>query len=99
MKNKQRGNRSLKGTARKKVGVKSIRFRQSLFWDVDPKTIDVKHHARYIIERILDFGSDDEIQWVWKTYNRSLIRKVVTTSRVLHHQTRSLWLLLTDPKQ
>lgn len=35
-----------------------MRFRQSLFWDVDPKTIDPKKHAQYIIERILDFGYD-----------------------------------------
>ena len=36
-----------------------MRFRRSLFWDVDPKTIDEKRHATYIIERILDFGNDD----------------------------------------
>ncbi|MBI4994134.1 hypothetical protein HZC21_00610 [Candidatus Peregrinibacteria bacterium] len=35
-----------------------ITFRQSLFWDIDPKTIDLKKHKRYIIERILDFGND-----------------------------------------
>ncbi|GEM_PF-6176582 len=38
-----------------KKRIKKIPFRQELFWDVDPKTIDPKRHARYIIERILDF--------------------------------------------
>ncbi len=42
-----------------------MKFRQSLFWDVDPKTINPKKHARYIIERILDFSHDDEVRWLW----------------------------------
>ena len=71
-----------------------IRFRQSLFWDVDPKTIDPKKHARYIIERILDFGNDDEVRWLWHLYSRSLIRDVVKRSRILHNQSRALWSLL-----
>ena len=74
---------------------KTMKFRQSLFWDVDPKTIDPKKHAYYIVERILDFGTDDEVRWMWRTYSRSLIRKVAETSRVLHAPTRSLWKLLT----
>jgi len=31
-------------------------FRQSLFWDVDPKTIDPEKNAKYVIERVLEFG-------------------------------------------
>jgi hypothetical protein len=70
-------------------------FRESLFWDVDSKIIDPKKHARYIIERILDFGNDNEVRWMWHTYPRSLIRNIAETSRVLHGPTRSLWKLLT----
>ncbi len=61
-----------------------MRFRRSLFWDVDPKTIDEKRHATYIIERILDFGNDDEVRWMWQTYSRRKIRSVAEKSRVLH---------------
>lgn len=73
----------------------TFRFRQSLFWDVDPKTINPKRHARYIIERILDFGNDEEVRWMWHTYPRSLIADVVKNSRVLQPQSRNLWRLLT----
>lgn len=71
------------------------RFRQSLFWDVDPKTIHPKRHARYIIERILDFGNDREVRWMWHYYDHALIRDITKTSRVIHPQSRSLWTLLT----
>lgn len=79
----------------KQKAVIKVPQRRSLFWDVDPKTIDPKRHARYIIERILDFGNDREVRWLWRTYSRSLIRDVVEKSRVLHNQTRALWKLLT----
>lgn len=79
----------------KRKAVKSVAFRPSLFWDVDPKTIDPKKHARYIIERVLDFGNDREVRWMWRAYPNRLIRDVVKTSRVLHPQTRALWELLT----
>lgn len=78
---------------------KAIRFRQSLFWDVDPKTIDPQKHARYIIERILDFGNDREVRWMWNTYDKNLIRDIVRTSRVLHKPTRSLWNILLPARK
>jgi hypothetical protein len=72
-----------------------IRFRQSLFWDVDPKTIDPKRHARYIIERILEFGNDDEVRWMVHYYSPRLIRDVLYRSRgVLHEKTKALWSLI-----
>ena len=68
-----------------------MKFRQSLFWDVDPKKINPKRHAKYIIERILDFGNDREVRWMAKTYHPMLIKKTLKTSRVLHRKSKVLW--------
>lgn len=73
-----------------------MKFRQSLFWDVAPSTIDPEKHARYIIERILDFGNDKEVSWMWHSYSQNLIRDTVKHSRVLHKPTRALWERLTE---
>ena len=69
----------------------SMKFRQSLFWDTNLKNIDKKKHAYYIIERILDFGRDSEVRWMWREYNKKLLKNVVEKSRSLHPQTRVLW--------
>ena len=69
-------------------------FRQSLFWDVDPKTIDPDKNAVYVIERILDFGNDKEVKWMWDYYDHGLIRQVIKKSRVLHGSTKSFWELM-----
>ena len=74
---------------------KRIAFRQSLFWDVDPKTIDQKKHARYIIERILDFGTDDEVKWLVNYYPARTIRRVLMERRSpLQPKTKALWSLI-----
>lgn len=84
---------------KKKVDVADMPRRPSLFWDVDPKTVDPQKHARYIIERILDFGLDKEVKWLWDVYPHELIRDVVDTSRVLHAKTVALWELLLPANQ
>lgn len=70
--------------------------RPSLFWDVDPKKIDSKKHARYIIERILEFGNDEEVRWMWAYYSPELIRDVVENWRGLRVTVKPLWRALTS---
>lgn len=69
-----------------------IRFRPELFWDVDPKTLDPKKHARYIIERILDFGEIKELQWLVYQYPQSTIQSVIHEPRnVIDKKSKALW--------
>jgi len=70
--------------------------RKALFWDVNPKNIDTKKNARYVIERILDFGNDKEVKWLYNFYNKALIKKVMHLPRVqLSDKSKALWSLLT----
>lgn len=82
----------------REVVLRRMPRRQSLFWDVDPKKVDPKKHAIYVIERILDFGTDDEVRWMWKAYSSRALRNVVRRSRILRPSTRALWELMTATK-
>ena len=75
-----------------------MKFRQTLFWDTNPKKIDTKKNAQYVIERILDFGNDKEVRWLYNFYDKSLLKKVVSKSRSLMSETRNLWMLLLENK-
>ncbi len=69
--------------------------RAALFWDVDPKTIDQKKHAKYVIERILDVGNERELRWLMRRYSQRQIRSVTAASRgVLHNKSKALWSLV-----
>ena len=71
-----------------------MKFRQSLFWDANPEKLDPERNAQYIIERILDFGRDDEVRWLKQQYNSARIKKAVEKSRSLRPDTKKLWTLI-----
>ena len=75
-----------------------MKFRQVLFWDTDPEKIDVEKNAQYIIERILDFGRDEEVKWLKAHYDKSLVRNVVSKSRSIRPETKKLWQLILANK-
>lgn len=75
-----------------------MKFRQSLFWDTDPDKIDIQKNAQYIIERVADFGNDAEVNWLWQTYDKSLLKDVISKSRCLMPETKNLWTLLLKTK-
>lgn len=75
-----------------------MKFRQTLFWDTDPKKIDVKKNAQYIIERIADFGNDKEARWALEFYSKQKLRNVISKSRCLRPSTRALWCLILGIK-
>lgn len=72
-----------------------MKFRQSLFWDTNPAKINTKKNARYIIERILDFGELNEIVWMFKKYSKNEIKKVMDLPRSqVHSKSKALWKLI-----
>lgn len=75
-----------------------MRFRQALFWDTDPKKIDPKKHAKYIIERILDFGNDGEVRWLYNSYSKPFLRQTILKSRSLRPETKNLWKLMLQKR-
>ena len=73
-----------------------MKLRQSLFWDTNPDKIDLQKNARYVIERVLEFGHLNEISWLFKTYSKSKIKQTMDLPRSqLSPKSKSLWLLLT----
>lgn len=73
-----------------------MELRQTLFWDTNPAKIDLQKNAQYVIERVLDFGYDSEIRWLWNLYDKPLIKSVVEKSRCLRPRTKNFWgLMLT----
>jgi hypothetical protein len=75
-----------------------MEFRQALFWDTNPRNIDAEKNAQYVIERVLDFGNDEEVRWLYHFYDKSLLKSVVAKSRSLMPETKNLWTLLLENK-
>jgi len=75
-----------------------MKLRQTLFWDTNLANIDLQKNARYVIERVMDFGNDEEVRWIWNLYDKSLMLDIAKNSRVLRPDTKELWTQLLISK-
>jgi hypothetical protein len=66
------------------------RFR-SLFWDARLEDIHIGRNARYIIERVLDAGSLEALDWTQRIYPVRKIVDVLATSRGLGKKSKNFW--------
>lgn len=69
-----------------------------LFWDVNPRGLNVQAHRDYILERILEYGTMESVRWALKTYGRGGIADFLKRRgwRVLSGKTLSFWKLILN---
>lgn len=63
--------------------------RPSLFWDVNPAKLDMDQHAAFIIVRVMERGTQQEVRSVWDHYGEAIIKKHLLEARFLHKKTIS----------
>ena len=52
-------------------------IKKSLFWDVDPESIDLIKHKRFILERVINYGSFDNLKELFRLYGYREIKNDV----------------------
>lgn len=62
---------------------------KSLFWDVDPKTIDIEKHTLFIIERVLTRGTWDEFKKIMNHFGKKPLGEYACQIRYLDKKTLS----------
>ncbi|MCX6809521.1 MAG: hypothetical protein NTZ65_02100 [Candidatus Berkelbacteria bacterium] len=48
---------------------------ESVLWSYDINKIDLESHKRLIIAQVLNYGTRDATDWLFKTYNLNEIKK------------------------
>lgn len=77
-------------TVRKDIVSVPERFR-TLFWDTALENINLKSHARYVMEKVLEFGDLDAFEWLRDVYPGWQIRETLLLSRTLSEKSRNFW--------
>ncbi len=54
-----------------------------LFWDTNPKDIDMEEHRVFIISRVLEYGTLGDWRFIQKYYGLQEIAQTATTIRTL----------------
>jgi len=68
-----------------KVKAKIPQKMKWLFWSYDIKSLDLKEDKDYIIPQVLNYGTWEDLKWLYKVYSEKDIKKVVKNPR------RGLW--------
>lgn len=66
-----------------------ILLKKSLFWDV--QEVDLQKNDRFVIERILQFGDENDFSWAKKFYGTEKIKGEFIKSKVLDNKSCSFW--------
>lgn len=78
---------------------KAPKVLKGYFWDIDFNKLDIQKSAIYIIERLLEYGDEKAIKWLFKTYDKKLIKEVIMTRRGFSPKTANFWgIILNIPR-
>lgn len=70
------------------VDMNTIKY---LFWDVDKENIDFDKYKIFIIGRVLDIGTWEDIWKVFEYYGKKEIKKAIVEATGLRKKTESFW--------
>lgn len=62
-------------------------FSQPLLWDVDPDSIDPETHAHFLIVRVMERGTRQEVRAAWSYYGATRIRGALLNAPSLSPKT------------
>ncbi|MCX7792970.1 MAG: hypothetical protein N2257_00975 [Thermodesulfovibrionales bacterium] len=65
----------------------TVRFKKTLFWDVDIERLNPEIDWYFIIERIAEYGDIEDFEWMRKNFLPEKISYVIKTSRALSKRT------------
>lgn len=59
----------------------------TLFWDVDVETMDSQSHRNFIIPRVMDRGTHDDVMAVWTHYGEEVVKESLLGAPSLQRKT------------
>jgi hypothetical protein len=67
---------------------------QILFWDINPDNFKPEDYPDYTIFRVLEYGNEEALAWLRKTFPESEILRVLRTERRLSRKSANFWALV-----
>jgi len=64
-----------------------------IFWDTDIDKLDVMKYKKYTIERILQNGRMEHVNWMFKNFSDDEIIDAVKNSLIIDRRTANYWSL------
>ena len=66
------------------------------FWEVEFKKINLANRKVYILQRILEYGDEDAVAWMWNNFKKREIKNTLVNYRGYSLKTANFWALILD---
>jgi hypothetical protein len=66
----------------------------TLFWDTNLENFKPEDHPDYTIFRVLEYGNEEALAWLRKTFSETEIARVLRTERRLSPKSATFWALV-----
>ena len=66
----------------------------TLFWDVNLDTFQPEAYPGYTIFQVLEYGDDENVTWMRRTFPESEIRRVLCAEHRLTRKSANYWALV-----
>ena len=63
-------------------------IRKALFWDINAETLDWEKHKKWIIQRVFEYGNDDEVRTIISHYGRQIVIEILSSIKDEWRQTQ-----------
>lgn len=66
------------------------------FWDVSFEKIDFAKSKTFILKRILEYGDEEAVAWMWKHFKKSELRDALSHFRGFSRKSANYWATLLE---
>ncbi|MCK4326160.1 hypothetical protein KAW55_05340 [bacterium] len=75
------------------------KFLEKYFWDVEFEKITFKKSKVYILRRILEYGDEEAVAWMWKNFKKSEIKNALSNFRGYSQKSANFWAFILNVKK
>ena len=70
------------------------------FWDVEFEKIEFSKRRIYVLKRLLEYGDEKAIDWMWENFKRSEMEDALVNFRGYSRKSANFWaLILNVPRE
>jgi len=66
------------------------------FWETDLSKISIEENKQYIIERILELGDRNAVQWLFSNFSLDEIKKAIEENKSISKKSLNFWSIILE---
>jgi len=75
---------------------KPPKFLKKYFCDVDFNNLDYHKRRVYVIKRILEYGDEKAVSWMWRHFDKDEIKRTICSGRGFTEKSANYWALVLN---